>query len=459
MKCIFRLTLVVFVLPSLVFAERFYVDVIAEEEGDGQSWDTAFRYLQDALDETVAGRGDEVWIGEGMYYPDQGAAVTEGDRTESFHVKEHVTLYGGFAGGETELDERDWESNRTILSGEIDENKGSWSYHVLHVSNGVLDGVEVVRGNANGEDERSRSGAVVVKGSITAINATFSENSAKEGGVSYGGEWEVINSVFRENSAKRRSGGVASGSDWTVTDSVFKENSAEIHGGVVRGGTWEVANSVFESNSAKNGMGGVAALFSDWEVVNSVFEGNSAAENGGVAAGVRWKVVNSTFLGNSAEGNGNVGNQGHWRVWNNIFADEASFYDLDSFSNAEPGDSSDPERAANLIADGVASLPDDADTGSPELVIDADPLFVDPENPAGPDGIWGTEDDGLRLHEDSPAIAQGNAFFLPDDVHDLDKDKVTDKTIPIDFAGFARIQGEGLDLGAYEYGDEKPGSK
>jgi hypothetical protein len=66
---------------NTAFADRFYVSDDASPGGDGSSWGSAYQYLQDALDQTVAGRDDEVWIEAGTYYPDDGANVTEGDRT------------------------------------------------------------------------------------------------------------------------------------------------------------------------------------------------------------------------------------------------------------------------------------------------------------------------------------------------------------------------------------------
>ena len=50
------------VLASISLAERFYVSDDASSGGNGTSWETAFTFQQDALDQTVAGRGDEVWI-------------------------------------------------------------------------------------------------------------------------------------------------------------------------------------------------------------------------------------------------------------------------------------------------------------------------------------------------------------------------------------------------------------
>ena len=78
--------------------------------------------------------------------------MIEGDRTASFRIKDLVGLYGGFAGGETGTAERDWDSNLSILSGEIYEQKSFWSLHVCYVADGatvLLDGLTITKGNAN----------------------------------------------------------------------------------------------------------------------------------------------------------------------------------------------------------------------------------------------------------------------------------------------------------------------
>ena len=98
-----------------------YVDDDASLGGDGQIWETAYKYLQDAL--TAAESGDEIWVIEGTYKPDQGAGIVPGDREATFQLINGVAMYGGFAGGETSRDQRDAVTNVTILSGDL---AGRW---------------------------------------------------------------------------------------------------------------------------------------------------------------------------------------------------------------------------------------------------------------------------------------------------------------------------------------------
>ncbi len=79
--------------------------------------------------------------------------------------------------------------------------------------------------------------------------------------------------------------------------------------------------------------------------------------------------------------------------------------------------------------------------------IDADPAFVDP---AGPDGLPGTDDDDFRLAAGSPAIDAGSNIELPADVvDDLDGNprRVDDPNTKDTGRGTPPI----VDIGAYEY--------
>ena len=77
-----------------------------------QNQTNVYSDLQSALAAAVA--GDEVWVAAGIYKP-----TDDGDRTISFELKDGVHYYGGFVGNETELSQRDWNTNKTILSGDI----------------------------------------------------------------------------------------------------------------------------------------------------------------------------------------------------------------------------------------------------------------------------------------------------------------------------------------------------
>ncbi len=102
-------------------ARQLYVDTRATSgSNDGTSWENAYTSLQDAL--LNAGSGSEIWVAAGDYYPDVGVGLTDNDPAATFHLRSGVAIYGGFAGVESMLDERDPAINVTVLNGDIDGN-------------------------------------------------------------------------------------------------------------------------------------------------------------------------------------------------------------------------------------------------------------------------------------------------------------------------------------------------
>ncbi|MCH7721606.1 MAG: hypothetical protein IH988_11575 [Planctomycetes bacterium] len=100
-------------------AANWHVDASVEDCGDGFFWTTAFRYLQDALNNPLLAEGDQIWVAQGIYFVDQDCLNPDGtgDRESTFQLERLVLLLGGFDGTETEAEQRDPLTNITILSG------------------------------------------------------------------------------------------------------------------------------------------------------------------------------------------------------------------------------------------------------------------------------------------------------------------------------------------------------
>ncbi len=77
---------------------------VGNDSNSGLAWNTAFATLQKAL--ATATTGDQIWVAAGTYYPDEGPSQTNDDPTSTFSLKNGVAIYGGFAGGEANLGDR-----------------------------------------------------------------------------------------------------------------------------------------------------------------------------------------------------------------------------------------------------------------------------------------------------------------------------------------------------------------
>jgi hypothetical protein len=230
-----------------------YVKHDAAGSNDGSSWPDAYTDLQDALD--VAQAGDEIWVAQGVYYPASNAL----DRSATFELQDGVGLYGGFAGTETQRDQRDWEANVTVLSGDLDGNDttddnglvadtddilGRNAYHVVTAGgaddNRILDGFAVTAGLADGDSEHPEGGGMYVdSGGVFLVNVTFSGNKAWYGGGMCSWDSSTLTNVtFSGNTAAvpgakgGAGGGMFTGHSSTLTNVIFTGNHAWYGGGL-----------------------------------------------------------------------------------------------------------------------------------------------------------------------------------------------------------------------------------
>jgi len=277
---------------------------------DGATWATAFTTIQEGIDAAYADGGGEVWVAEGVY------DEARDNDTGSVVMEEYVHLYGGFAGTETERDQRDWDAHVTVIDGSTSRG-GEPAYHVVVGANAAtLDGFTVTGGHAQWTSDSADDdgGGMYNSGSSpTVANCTFEGNLAYDrgGGMAncYSSSPTVTNCVFRNNAAySYAGGGMYNGESCSpvVTNCVFEANSAQDRGGGM--GNWSdscsptISNCTFQDNSAGFVGGGMSNMRCSTMVTNCTFEANSAGEEGGGMYNESSAVIvtNCTFSGNTA---------------------------------------------------------------------------------------------------------------------------------------------------------------
>ncbi len=245
----------------------------ATGNNNGSSWEDAFTSLQSAL--ASANSGDTIWVAQGVYKPGS-------NRTDSFELKDGITVYGGFAGDETSLEQRNIEKNVTYLSGDIGKKRDNRdnNYTVVKLNSGstaILDGFIVQDGNSNDD-----GGGVYNDGNLTLKNVVVRYNLAADsgGGIFNNGTLNIIDSTVDTNFAigdSPTSGGgglINTGtSAATIISSLFYGNGANNGGGIRNDTNLQLNNSKLIGNTAYRNGGGVAN-FGKANLSKSIIAGN-----------------------------------------------------------------------------------------------------------------------------------------------------------------------------------------
>ena len=250
------LTLTVLLSAMQLGLQAKVIYVQSGAEGQGSSWEDAVGDLQDAL--LLAQPGDQIWVASGTYTP-----TSDNDRTVSFILRDSIELYGGFSGVEGTLEERSFENNLTILSGEIGDAATTEdnSFTVVMMTGvsaaTIIDGFTISDGTANGFSEGgdvTSSGAglfndaTVQPSSPVIRNCVFTNNYAREGAAIYnyaeGGKSRpfIASCAFITNHADFDGGAIYNNGNYGVcspriSDCIFIENDSYYGAGILNKAT------------------------------------------------------------------------------------------------------------------------------------------------------------------------------------------------------------------------------
>jgi len=379
-----------------------YVDGSVSASGDGTSWETALKSIQEGIDSATD--GDSVLVAEGTYV-----------ENIHFHGK-NITL--------TSTDPLDPEVvDKTVIAG---NQAGS-----------------VVRLNGT-EDE-----------SCVLSGFSIGGGASEDGGGICGGHWDsrthatIQRNVIASNIASESGGGLAY-CDGIIEKNTILGNEAYLGGGLSTcGGV--IQNNTIVWNSAEFGGGlcgwdgNLAAKELYGAIIrNNIISGNWAEVYGGGLSYYDGVIENNLICENVAGSGGGLAYCGpviqNNTVFGNIaFRDGGGFYYCGSIIRnciiwgneaREMGDQLHDSTVPTYccIQNWAA-----AGTGN----ISGDPRLIDPDGPD--DKYWTYEDNDYRLQPDSPCINAGvNYYWFSWPQRDLH--------------GNCRLVGDRVDIGCCEFG-------
>ncbi len=339
---------------SFGYSQIIHVTPAGSGLKDGSSWANAlagndsaingYTLLSDTLRHALSGA--EFWVAEGTYLP-----CWDNDRGKYFDIQENTHLYGGFFGNELILSERNWNSHRSIFSGNIGDLNDSTdnAYHVFFSHPGlelwsnpaILDGLVIQEGSAlficssnqcpwdihedkigggvfvNSQTRVHIQNCIVRKNSSlgNSTSATAMIGRTGGGGIYNKGDLEIFQSTIEDNVNPNTGGGIFNEGRIYLKKCIIQNNQITSSGkastGYYYGGAgiynYSLGSAIIDSCSILNNhvstfnFGG--GLFQKGKVFirNSLFHGNSADRNGGGIYAIAPTIItNSRFEANQS---------------------------------------------------------------------------------------------------------------------------------------------------------------
>ena len=397
--------------------------------GDGSSWNDALGSLQKAIDTPIGcSQGIDIWLAAGTYYPD--TLTTTDKRSASFVLKNNVKIFGGFKGEETSIEQRNWDLNVSILSGNIGKKNifTDDSYNVVMAnyvdSSACLDGLSISGGYAT--NSTSSGGG---------INCYYASPTIK-------------NVIVRDNYAQDKGGAINLYYSHPYMYNVrFYNNKCNSDGGC---GYFSYSNPVLYNCQIINNEltynfsgGGLYLFYSNPIIVNTIIANNVSGpygDGGGIyCQSSNPQIINSVVANNLTKDEGGgmyTSSDSRPLIYNSIFWNNQNTTGINHFS-AFSGINISIKNS--LIQGGnIYYIPSQDYQNN----IDGNPRFIYPSN------MVGSSNDALianwNISPCSPAIDAGNKTLLAN-------------SYKLDLSGNNRIFNNSIDMGAYEFQGTKTG--
>ena len=274
-----------------------YVNSTASGSNDGTNWTNAYTDLQSALT-ALTSNGGMVWVAAGTYKPGSGSS----SRTSTFSLPNGIVIFGGFAGTESGIPERNIASNVSIISGNIGIAGDSTdnTYHVVTLSSGAtatLDGCTITGGYStdNGGAVYLYSGTLTMKNCIIKNNYTQTRGNVYTDGNAAG--LFLTNCLFINNVSGDYGGALhCNGGSPTITNCTFSSNSAVTGGAIMVGSSTIINNSIIWGNTSTGSGHQITTYFATLTLNNSCYS-NSASDMSGAHTDVNCINTTPLFVG------------------------------------------------------------------------------------------------------------------------------------------------------------------
>lgn len=422
-----------------------HVKADGDDAADGLTWATAKKTLAAAFTSQSANPDAEVWVASGTY-------------TGAVSVPNYAALYGGFVGNETLRSQRNWAAHPTVLDGAgsvTTVTMGAAAYAatldgftVVNSKPGTLPGLSITGGSPivrNCTVSGHKVGGIVVSaGSPVLDSCVIAGNTSAGSGAGINlksqsgtpGTPVVEHCRIFNNKVTGGTGSVYGGGIYCAVGAVIFENMI----------TGNIASSV--STTDKSGGGGLCIASSNAVVARNVITGNRATYAGGgiqcnVGAGNR--ISDNVISGNYASGGAGIS------LLSGVSPLLANNTIVGNVAPVSGGAIYAPSGSTLLLTNNVIAhntLGINAATSNATLSHNLfwDNVDMDVSGIADPVGTNGNihadprfasaEYNDLRIQPDSPCRDAGDSAAVADGDKDL--------------AGSTRIQGGGVDIGAFE---------